>query len=157
MKKFNSFILLLIILVNVTSCGYQLRGSEGMNLESISIDGGSSDFVKVLKKKFKQSGVKVQEKNSGKSLEIINNNFSRKILSLSSGGKVKEYQINYKVVFRIKTRDGEWSAPINIEIDRDYTFDDKNIIAKTEEELRILKNIQEQLIRTIVTQLSVQK
>ena len=119
----------------------------------------SLDFFSfnLLKKKFKQVGVKVQEKNSGKSLEIINDNFSRKILSLSSGGKVKEYQINYKVVFRIKARDGEWSAPINIEIDRDYTFDDKNIIAKTEEELRILESIQERLIRTIVTRLSVQK
>jgi len=157
MKKFYTFILLLLFLTNFISCGYQLRGVEGLNFKSVSIVGGSSGFTKLLKKKFKQAGVKVQEKNSGKSLEIINNNFSKKILSLSSGGKVKEYQINYKVVFRIKTRDGEWSAPINIEIDRDYTFDDKNIIAKTEEELRILKNMQEQLIRTIVTQLSVQK
>ena len=157
MKKFYTFVLLLLFLTNFTSCGYQLRGVEGLNFKSVSIVGGSPDFTKLLKKKFKQAGVKVQEENSGKNLEIINDNFSRKILSLSSAGKVKEYQINYKVVFRIKTRDGEWSAPINIEIDRDYTFDDKNIIAKTEEELRILQSIQERLIRTIVTRLSVQK
>ena len=156
MKKFYTFVLLLLFLTNFTSCGYQLRGVEGLNFKSVSIVGGSPDFTKLLKKKFKQAGVKIQEKNTVKSLEIIEDNFSRKILSLSSGGKVKEYQINYKVAFRFKTRDGEWSAPINIEIDRDYTFDDKNIIAKTEEELRILKSMQERLIRTIVTQLSVQ-
>lgn len=157
MKKFYTFILLLLFLTNFISCGYQLRGVDGLNFKSVSIVGGSPGFTKLLKKKFKQAGVKLQKENSGKNLEIINDNFSRKILSLSSGGKVKEYQINYKVVFRIKARDGEWSAPINIEIDRDYTFDDKNIIAKTEEELRILESIQERLIRTIVTRLSVQK
>ena len=155
MKKFNSFILLLIILVNVTSCGYQLRGSEGMNLESISIDGGSSDFVKVLKKKFKQSGVKVQEKNSEKSLEITSDIFTKKILSLSATGKVKEYQINYKISFRFKSQAGEWGNSINIEATRDFTYDDKNIIAKTEEESRIIKGMQKQLIRTIFTQISV--
>jgi len=155
MKKFNSFILLLIILVNVTSCGYQLRGSEGINLESISIDGGSSDFVKVLKKKFKQSGVKVQEKNSEKSLEITSDIFTKKILSLSATGKVKEYQINYKISFRFKSQAGEWGNSINIEATRDFTYDDKNIIAKTEEESRIIKGMQKQLIRTIFTQISV--
>lgn len=155
MKKFNSFILLLIILVNVTSCGYQLRGSEGMNLESISIDGGSSDFVKVLKKKFKQSGVKLQEKNSEKSLEITSDIFTKKILSLSATGKVKEYQINYKISFRFKSQAGEWGNSINIEATRDFTYDDKNIIAKTEEESRIIKGMQKQLIRTIFTQISV--
>ena len=60
MKKFNSIILSLLILVNITSCGYQFRGATEMNFVSISIDGGSPSFLKTLKKQFKQSGVKVQ-------------------------------------------------------------------------------------------------
>ena len=157
MKKFNSIILSLLLLVNITSCGYQFRGATEVNFVSISIDGGSPSFLKILKKQFKQSGVKVQERNSEKTLEITNDTFSKKILSLSAAGKVREYQINYKISFRFKSQDGEWSTPINIESNRDYTFDDKNIIAKTEEELRIVKSMQERLIRTIVTQLSVHK
>ena len=157
MKKFNSIILSLLLLVNITSCGYQFRGATEVNFVSISIDGGSPSFLKILKKQFKQSGVKVQERNSEKTLEITNDTFSKKILSLSAAGKVREYQINYKISFRFKSQDGEWSTPINIESNRDYTFDDKNIIAKTEEELRIVKSMQERLIRTIVTQVSVKK
>jgi len=155
MKKIYTFLFLLLFFASITSCGYQLRGVEEVNFKSISIVGGSTGFLKLLKKKFKQAGVKVQEKNTVKSLEIINDNFSKKILSLSAAGKVREYQINYKILFRFKSQDGEWSTPINIESNRDYTFDDKNIIAKTEEELRIVKSMQERLIRTIVTQLSV--
>ena len=157
MKKFNSIILSLLILVNITSCGYQFRGATEMNFVSISIDGGSPSFLKILKKQFKQSGVKVQERNSEKTLEITNDTFSKKILSLSAAGKVREYQVNYKISFRFKSQDSEWSDSINLEANRDFTYDDKNIIAKTEEESRLIKGMQEQLIRSIVNQISVLK
>ena len=157
MKKFNSIILSLLLLVNITSCGYQFRGATEVNFVSISIDGGSPSFLKILKKQFKQSGVKVQERNSEKTLEITNDTFSKKILSLSAAGKVREYQINYKISFRFKSQDGEWGNSIDLEANRDYTYDDKNIIAKTEEESRLIKGMQEQLIRTIVNQISVRK
>jgi len=157
MKKFNSIILSLLLLVNITSCGYQFRGATEVNFVSISIDGGSPSFLKILKKQFKQSGVKVQERNSEKTLEITNDTFSKKILSLSAAGKVREYQINYKISFRFKSQDGEWSNSIDLEANRDFTYDDKNIIAKTEEESRLIKGMQEQLIRTIVNQISVRK
>ena len=63
MKKFYTFILLLLFLTNFISCGYQLRGVDGLNFKSVSIVGGSPGFTKLLKKKFKQAGVKVQEEN----------------------------------------------------------------------------------------------
>ena len=70
---------------------------------------------------------------------------------------MREYQINYKISFRFKSQDSEWSNSINLEANRDFTYDDKNIIAKTEEESRLIKGMQEQLIRSIVNQISVLK
>jgi LPS-assembly lipoprotein len=157
MKKKFKYIFLMFILASIAACGFQLRGSDKLNFESISIDGGSLGFTKLLKKKFKQSKVKIESENAQRNLEITNDAFSKKILSLSSSGKVKEYQIKYKVTFRIKLKEAEWGDPINIETIRDYTYDDKNIIAKTEEESRLIKGMQEQLVRTIVTQISVLK
>ncbi len=157
MKKIFKYILLVFIAISISACGFQLRGSDKLNFETISITGGSIEFAKLLKKRFKQSKVKIVPKNAQKNLEITNNAFSKKILSLSSSGKVKEYQITYKVTFRIKPNEGEWGEPINIETIRDYTYDDKNIIAKTEEESRLIEGMQEQLIRTIVTHISVSK
>ncbi len=157
MKKIFNFILLLILTANIVSCGYNLRGPQEVNFKSITIVGGSASFTKVLKKKFKQSGLKTNEKNSEKILEIINDTFSKKILSLSSSGKVREYQINYEVSFRFKSKGGEWINSPNIKTTRDFTYDDKNIIAKTQEEARLIKSMQEYLIRIIVTQLAVKK
>ena len=157
MKKIFNFILLLILTANIVSCGYHLRGPQEVNFKSITIVGGSASFTKVLKKKFKQSGLKTNEKNSEKILEIINDTFSKKILSLSSSGKVREYQIDYEVSFRFKSKGGEWINSPNIKTTRDFTYDDKNIIAKTQEEARLIKSMQEYLIRIIVTQLAVKK
>ena len=36
MKKFYSFILLLLLTVNIISCGYQLRGTDEIKFKSIS-------------------------------------------------------------------------------------------------------------------------
>jgi LPS-assembly lipoprotein len=157
MKKIFSFILLLLLTANISSCGYQIRVAQEVNFKSISIDGGSANFTKAIKKKFKQSGVQIKINGAEKCLEIVNDGFAKEILSLSSKGRVKEYEINYKVTYRVKLQDGAWSSPIEIETNRDYTFDDTNIIAKTEEESRLIKGMQDQLIRTIVTQISVSK
>ena len=155
MKKNFSLIILLIITLSISSCGYQLRGVQEVNFKSISIDGGSTNFAKYLKKKFRQSGVKINTVDAEKNLEIVNDSFTKKILSLSSKGRVKEYELTYTVSYRVKLQDGAWSSPIKIETSRDYTFDDASIIAKTEEESRLVKGMQIQLIRTIVTQISV--
>ena len=157
MKKIFSFIFLLVLTANITSCGYQLRGVQEVNFKSISIDGGSANFVKALKNKFRQSGVKISTAKAEKSLEIINDSFTKNILTLSSKGRVKEYEISYKVSYRVKLKNDSWSAPITIETNRDYTFDDTNIIAKTEEESRLIDGMHDQLIRTIVSQISVLK
>ena len=155
MKKYLTLVFLILISVNIASCGYQLRGIDEIKFKSISIDGGSASFNKVLKKKFKRKGVKIETGNAEKILEIISDSYSKNILSLSSAGKVKEYKIKYKISYRFKVRGGEWSKQIDIETNRDYTYDDKNIIAKTKEESRIIKGMQEQLIRTITNQISI--
>ena len=157
MKKKFSFILLFLLTANIVSCGYQLRGDQEINFNSITISGGSTGFTKALKKKFKQSGLEIDTSEAEKSLEIVNDNFTKKILSLSSEGRVKEYEITYRVSYRVKLKGDIWSPIIAIEANRDFTFDDKNIIAKTEEESRLIKGMRNQLIRTIVTQISVSK
>ena len=55
MKKIYSLIFLIILSTSIISCGYQLRNAPEINFDSISINGGSSGFIKILKKKFKQS------------------------------------------------------------------------------------------------------
>ena len=46
----NQFLMILSI-ISLIACGFQLRGGIEANFDSISIDGGSAGFVKQLKKR----------------------------------------------------------------------------------------------------------
>ena len=147
-------ILILILTLSITSCGFQLRGALDNNFNSIQIDGISSGFKKILEKKYKQSGVEIKNSSADKVIEIITDEFKKTILSLSSTGKVLEYQLNYIISYRIKTALGDWGPKITIKTRRVYSYNDQNIVAKQEEEKNLVKGMKEQIIRTMKSQIS---
>ena len=154
LKKLSILGLILII----SACGFQLRGDIQANFDSISISGGTSSFNKTLQRKFKQSGITISSASKAeKIVEIIKNNFTKTILTLTGTGAVSEYQLDYEVIYRFKNKDGLWNLPVTIEATRTFTYDDANILAKDEEEKRLVSGMEDQLIRTMTIQISLSK
>ena len=154
LKKLSILGLILII----SACGFQLRGDIQANFDSISISGGTSSFNKTLQRKFKQSGITISSASKAeKIVEIIKNNFTKTILTLTGTGAVSEYQLDYEVIYRFKNKDGLWNLPVTIEATRTYTYDDANILAKDEEEKRLVSGMEDQLIKTMTIQISLSK
>ena len=141
----------------IVACGFQLRGSIDANFESIAVYGGSPGLNKYLLKRFKQNGIKIDLENPEKILEILNDKLDKKILSLSRSGSVKEYELNYFVTYRYKSSGSEWSKDINKEITRDFTYDDDNRVAKELEEKNLVQGMRDEIIRSIVSQISISK
>ncbi len=154
LKKLSILGLILVI----SACGFQLRGNIQANFDSISISGGTSSFNKTLQRKFRQSGITITSASKAeKIVEIIKNNFTKTILTLTGTGAVSEYQLDYEVIYRFKNKDSLWSLPVTIEATRTYTYDDADILAKDEEEKRLVSGMEDQLIRTMTTQISLSK
>jgi len=154
LKKLSILGLILII----SACGFQLRGDIQANFDSISISGGSSNFNKTLQRKFRQAGITIKSaSNAEKIVEIIENKFTKTILTLTGTGLVSEYKLDYMVSYRFKSKDGPWNQPLTIEASRTYTYDDSDILAKDEEEKRLLSGMEDQLIKTMATQISLSK
>ena len=154
LKKLSILGLILII----SACGFQLRGDINANFDSISISGGTSSFNKTLQRKFRQAGITIKSiSEAEKNVEIIKNNFTKTILTLTGTGAVSEYQLDYIVTYRFKSRDGSWNLPVTIETSRTYTYDDSDILAKDEEEKRLVSGMEDQLIKTMATQISLSK
>ena len=154
LKKLSIFGLILII----SACGFQLRGDIQANFDSISISGGSSNFNKTLQRKFRQAGITIKSASEAeKIVQIIKNDFTKTILTLTGTGLVSEYQLDYTVSYRFKSKDGPWNLPLTIEASRTYTYDDSDILAKDEEEKRLLSGMEDQLIKTMATQISLSK
>ena len=154
LKKLSALGLILFI----SACGFQLRGDIQANFDSISISGGSSNFNKTLQRKFRQAGITIKSaSNAEKIVEIIENKFTKTILTLTGTGLVSEYELDYMVSYRFKSKDGPWNQPLTIEASRTYTYDDSDILAKDEEEKRLLSGMEDQLIKTMATQISLSK
>ena len=150
--RFLSLIFLSFILA---ACGFNLRGSIDADFKSIAIYGGSEGMNKHLIKRFKQAGIKIEIKNPEKTLEILNDRLDKRILSLNSSGSVKEYELIYQVFYRFKSLNDSWSNEITKEVIRDYTYDDNDRVAKELEEKNLVQGMRDEIVRSIVSQISV--
>ena len=150
--RFLSLIFLSFIIV---ACGFQLRGSIDADFNSIHVYGGSEGLNKHLIKRFKQAGIKIEIKNPEKTLEILNDRLDKRILSLNSSGSVKEYELIYQVFYRFKSLNDSWSNEITKEVIRDYTYDDNDRVAKELEEKNLVQGMRDEIVRSIVSQISV--
>ena len=118
LKKLSTLGLILFI----SACGFQLRGGIQANFDSISISGGTSGFNKTLQRKFRQAGITITSaSDADKIVEIIENKFTKTILTLTGTGVVSEYQLDYVVIYRFKSKGGPWNQPLTIETSRSFT------------------------------------
>ena len=151
------YISLIFLSLIISACGFQLRGSIDADFKSIYIYGGSEGLNKHLLKRFKQSGIKIEIKNPEKTLEILKDRLDKRILSLNSSGSVKEYELIYEVNYRFKSLNYAWSDEIKKEVTRDYTYDDNDRVAKELEEKNLVQGMRDEIVRSIVSQISISK
>jgi len=108
LKKLTIVGLMLII----SACGFQLRGNIEANFGSISISGGTDSFNKTLQRKFRQAGISIKSASKAeKIVQIIKNNYTKTILTLTGTGAVSEYQLDYEVTYRFKNKNSQWNEP----------------------------------------------
>jgi LPS-assembly lipoprotein len=148
-------ILLFILCLIIAACGFQLRGTVNSDFKSVYIYGGSEGLKNHISKKFTQAGITITQKNPEKTIEILSDKINKRILSLSRSGSVKEFELVYFTSYRFKSYDEPWSDEIKKEISRNYTYDDNNRVAKELEEKNLLQGMRDEIVRAIISQISV--
>ena len=155
-KKFIT----LIILLMITSCGFHMRGMTEISFKTISLEGKELSFTKNLKKILNSNKVAIvlPSENPELRVELISEESEKRILSLSGQGLVREYEIFYRVRYRIKTTESEtWSQENTLETRRDFTFSDANLIGKEEEERQLNESMRNEAISNLFNQIQLIK
>ncbi len=151
----NKFIVVFFIICSLQiSCGFQLRKPISANYESYSIIGDSTVVAQNIKKQF--SYAKIVEEKSGNGelvIEILENNFTKRILSLAGNGQVGEFELIQTVSYRIKSND-KWSNERRLEAIREYTYDPALYNAAAAEESILKDSMVEQISRSIITEIN---
>ena len=144
------------MLLMITSCGFHLRGMTEISFKTISLEGKELSFTKNLKKTLASNNVTIilPTENPELRIELLSEESEKRILSLSGQGLVREFEIFYRVRYRIKTIDSEtWSQENIVETRRDFTFSDSNLIGKEEEERQLNESMRNEAITNLFNQI----
>jgi len=159
MKKTTFYIIYATLsLVLISSCGFHMRGLTKTSLSSIDLEGKKLSIDNDLRKVLKLNQVEIKKEGAEFQIEFLNEQFEKKILTLNSRGLVSEYELFYKIYFRIKNSSADkWSEENIIEIRRDYTYSDANSIGKEEEEKQLKRAMYDEAIQNLFRQIELLK
>jgi LPS-assembly lipoprotein len=155
-KKLIALLMLLII----SSCGFHMRGMTEISFKTISLEGKELSFTKNLKKVLNSNKVAIVSSTENPELrvELLSEESEKRILSLSGQGLVREFEIFYRVRYRVKTIDSEiWSQENIIESRKDFTYSDSNLIGKEEEERQLNEAMRNEAITNLFNQIQLIK
>jgi LPS-assembly lipoprotein len=149
--------LLAFSLLALTGCGFQLRGMTDLDFKTVYMKQSNSALIKELRRALRSSGVQIVQtpEEAEMQLEIMEERTEKNILSLSGGGKVREYELFYRVTYRWRPAGSElWGPAQSIEQRRDYSYDDTQTLAKEGEEARLYNDMRSDAAREIMRRLN---
>ena len=150
--------LALLLLATLAGCGFQLRGSATLPFDTVYVPGASGGIALDLKRNI-QAGTNAKvvddPKNAQAVLEFSREERQKVILSLTGTGAVSEYQLRYLVSFRVHDAKGKDYVPTNtIELTRDVTFNDAEILSKESEEQFLFRDMQSDMAQLIMRRIA---
>jgi LPS-assembly lipoprotein len=150
----------ILLLIVITSCGFHLRGMTEISYKTISLEGKELSLTKNLKRILNTNKVAIvsSTENPELRIEFLSEESEKRILSLSGQGLVREFEIFYRVRYRIKASDSEiWGQENIIETRKDFTYSDSNLIGKEEEERQLNEAMRNEAITNLFNQIQVIK
>lgn len=149
-------LLVILCLLGLSACGFQLRGNASLPFESIYVEGGQ-DIAIDLQRAIRPTTTKVTEnaKDAQAVLQVLSEAREKRILTLSSAGRVNEFRLLYRVNFKVIDKAGlELLSPQQIELRRDITFNDSQTLAKESEETLLYRDMQSDAVQQIFRRMS---
>ena len=145
----------------LSACGFQLRGSYSLPYESIYV--GVSDVSVVgagLKRQIRASGTRLADSAKDAQATFLQTAEAKEpiILSLSGAGRVREKRLRYRYGYRVVDDKGrDLIAPGVIELNRDISYADSDVLAKTQEEDLLWRDMESDLVQQLMRRLSMTK
>ncbi|OAM51420.1 hypothetical protein A7981_07915 [Methylovorus sp. MM2] len=151
---------ILLCLLSLAACGFQMRGIENLKFHNLYITGSKLSISKDLKKSLAINGVTVvtDPAKAELMLELMSESKEKRILSLSGRGLVREFDLYYRLNFRLRDPSSEtWKEVQTIEQRRDFSYDDNELLAKQGEEMRLYDDMNKEATKELIRRLIVQK
>ena len=152
--------MLLVVLYSLLmACGFQLRGTTSLPFETLYISAPKGNLIGPKLKRNIQIGSSTlvidKSQDAEATLEIISASKTKNISSISGGGRVLEFQLHYRVLFRLTDAKGRELMPTSeVDISRIIPFSNAQVLAKQAEERMLVREMRSDAIQQIMRRLA---
>jgi LPS-assembly lipoprotein len=148
-----------VFLLVFTGCGFQLRGTASLPFDTLYMPRTTAAGVLLDLKRNIQAGTSTtvvdDPKKADAVLEFLQETREKEILSLAATGRVREYQLRYRVIFRVHDgKGGEFLPVTTLLLKRDITFNDSDVLAKETEEQQMYRDMQFDIVQQMMRRLA---
>jgi LPS-assembly lipoprotein len=145
-----------VLCAALSGCGFHLRGQATLPFDTLYVP-GSSPLVVELKRNVAagtHSKLVDSEKDAKAILGFTHEVREKVILSFNTSGFVREYQLRYRVGFRLYDLKGRNYLPPNeIQLTRDVSFNEGQVLAKESEDALLYLDMQSDMVQQIIRRL----
>jgi LPS-assembly lipoprotein len=155
-------LVVVVAAVALAGCGFHLRGEEILPFDTlyIAIRGDSQLGANLRRAILAGSKTRIVEKESDAqaTLQVIGEQREKIILSLNSAGRVNEFLLRYRFVFKVRDSKGRDFLPQGeIVLTRELLYSDTEVLAKETEEQLLYRDMQRDMVQQILRRLAAAK
>lgn len=141
----------------LTACGFQLRGAQPLPFSSLYVP-DNTEMGAILRRNIRSLGstqLPETPQEAQAVFTIIGEAREKHILSLSATARVREFQLRYRLAFRVHDLKGrEFIPPTEIVLVRDISFADERVLAKEQEEALLYRDMQNDMVQQLLRRLA---
>lgn len=155
-SKRRAVILIVMLLVIASGCGFKLRGlydiPPSLTTVAVTSDQRDSELVRTLQQSLRANGVLINNQAPYR-IELLEENMTRRTLSLDSSARASEYELRGEVTFQVTNAEGERVlTPRSLVSERSYNVDSSNITASESQEPILRQQIRQDIAQQIMRQ-----
>jgi LPS-assembly lipoprotein len=151
---------MVLAVVLLSACGFRLQGRtplpEALKVTYVLAEDSQSDFVLGLRKALLSSGAKLAPRDTEASgvVQVLEDEVTERVLSVSADNIPREYELTYTVRFSVRSGSNELLPPQELALRRDYSFDERTLLAKEHEEAILREALARDLVGIVMRRLA---
>lgn len=139
-------------------CGFHLRGDVAYAFKSLYLNAPADNPLTTELTRAMEGATQMKLAKAPTDAQVVLDvtglGDDKQVLSLSGGGRVREFLLTKRAVIGVHDANGrEWLPTAEITVRRSYTFNEAEVLAREAQEQRLLKEMQTDIVQQIVRRL----
>ena len=158
MSSFSKFLACAALSLTLAGCGFHLRGHAELPFEVLYVDAPVTSTFATQLRRVIGAGSKTRVTNNPNeadaTLQLVAEVREKEILALSAGGRVREFQLRYRISYAVFDKNKAVLSPSrDIVMRRDFSFNDQDQLSKESEEALLYRDMQSDAVQQLIRRL----